>query len=268
MMNLVQLSFGLRNYEETVGGLYIIAVIAAIRAVPCEAQTDEIAFTHVAVVDVQSGNISPDMTVLISDTRRFVRSVLAELFTFQNRRIPLTLAANTSSPAFGTCTSTACGMPSGPYVLPPFLANGVTGVREMGGPMPARSGTLARPGRFRRGDWPSPGRPVPSRSGLLQGLHRRSRAAYFDIAVEVKKENFPFLGHVPLEVGVDEASKRGKKASSTRPYLKELQASNDPRLKYIPKSVAGDWGRRWMLASQPVLKFSPAESASSRKKWK
>ena len=43
MMNLVQLSFGLRNYEETVGGLYIIAVIAAIRAVPCEAPTDEIA---------------------------------------------------------------------------------------------------------------------------------------------------------------------------------------------------------------------------------
>ena len=46
--------------------VFIIAVIAAMRAVPCEAQTDEIAFTHVAVVDVQSGNISPDMTVLIS----------------------------------------------------------------------------------------------------------------------------------------------------------------------------------------------------------
>lgn len=136
-----------------------------------------------------------------------------------------------------------------PMFFPLFLANGVTGVREIGGPMPARSGTLARPGRFRRGDWPSPGRPGPF-PDFLKVYTGVSRAAYFGIAVEAKKENFPFVGHVPLEVGVDEASRPGKKASSTRPYLKELQASNDPRLKYIPKSVAGGWPK--VDARQPT----------------
>lgn len=111
----------------------------------------------------------------------------------------------------------------------------------MGGPKPARAGTLARPGRFRRGDWPSPGRPRTLRrrshpvwpgsikvvtaddgkkavdslksagADFLKVYTGVSRAAYFGIAVEAKKENFPFVGHVPLEVGVDEASKAGQK---------------------------------------------------------
>jgi len=141
-----------------------------------------------------------------------VRSVQAELFTFQNRRIPLTLAANTSSPAFGTCTSTPCGMPSGPLCSSPrFLQTESQACARWAGPCP--------PDQVRWQDQVASGAvigprlvaPVPSRSGLLQGLHRRSRAAYFDIAVEAKKENFPFLGHVPLEVGVDEASEPGQK---------------------------------------------------------
>ena len=38
------------------------------------------------------------------------------------------------------------------------------------------------------------------------------RAAYFGIAEETKKILIPFVGHVPLEVGVDEASNAGQKS--------------------------------------------------------
>ena len=38
------------------------------------------------------------------------------------------------------------------------------------------------------------------------------RAAYFGIAKEAQKDGIPFVGHVPLEIGVDEASNAGQKS--------------------------------------------------------
>jgi hypothetical protein len=105
----------------------------------------------------------------------------------------------------------------------------------------SRSGALARPGRFRRGDWPSPGRPrslrrrshpvwpgsikvvtandgkkavdslKSARADFLKVYTGVSRAPYFGIAEEAKKGNFAFVGHVPLEVDVAEASNAGAK---------------------------------------------------------
>src|ERR1700751_578290 len=46
--------------------LFIVATFAVTQAVLCKAQSSDIAFTHVAVVDVLNGQIEPDMTVLIS----------------------------------------------------------------------------------------------------------------------------------------------------------------------------------------------------------
>jgi hypothetical protein len=58
--------------------VFLIAVTAAIRAVPCEAQTDEIAFTHVAVVDVQSGKLRESDGVVPARQRRGCLRGLAE----------------------------------------------------------------------------------------------------------------------------------------------------------------------------------------------
>jgi hypothetical protein len=154
--------------------IFIIAVIAAIRAVPCEAQTDQIAFTHVAVVDVRSGNISPDMTVLISGQK--IREVGS------SRVVHVPKQAHSADPrgkylipGLGDLHVHSLWNAQRPAMFfPLFLANGVRGVREMGGPMPAQSGRLARPGRFRRGDWPSPGRPGP----FPERTSRRSTPAY------------------------------------------------------------------------------------------
>ena len=108
--------------------------------------------------------------------------------------------------------------------FPLFLANGVTGVREMGGTTPDQ-------GRWRDQvasgavigsrlvvpvpsvDGPPPGQalsrllpPTTARkrvdslksaeADFLKVYTSVSRAAYFGIAVEAKNENFPFIGHV------------------------------------------------------------------------
>ena len=44
-----------------------------------------------------------------------------------------------------------------------------------------------------------------------------------------------------------------------RPYLKELQASNDPRLKYIPKSITDDWGP---TSGSYMRSLAPREAAN------
>jgi hypothetical protein len=96
--------------------------------------------------------------------------------------------------------------------FPLFLANGVTGVREMGGPLPRpiryAGETRSLPARRLALAWSS--RSLPG-ADFLKVYTGASRAAYFGIAVEAKKGNFPFVGPVPLEVGVDEASKAGQK---------------------------------------------------------
>ena len=117
--------------------VFVIAVTSAIRAVPCEAQTNEIAFTHVAVVDVQSGKISPDMTVLISGQK--IREVGS------SRVVHVPKQAHSADargkyliPGLWDMHVHSLWDAERPArFFPLFLANGVTGVREMGGPMPA-----------------------------------------------------------------------------------------------------------------------------------
>jgi imidazolonepropionase-like amidohydrolase len=337
--------------------VFVIAVTSAIRAVPCEAQTNEIAFTHVAVVDVQSGKISPDMTVLISGQK--IREVGS------SRVVHVPKQAHSADargkyliPGLWDMHVHSLWDAERPArFFPLFLANGVTGVREMGGPMPAAdqvrwrdqvaSGVvigprLVVPGPFVDGPhsvWPGSINVVTAgdgkkavdslksaRADFLKVYTGVSRAAYFGVAEEAKKGNFAFVGHVPLEVDVAEASNAGQrsvehlmgillysssqsdelladlrkgmnsnllnnqmvdtydptKASTlfalfvknatwqvptltiryARPYLKELQASNDARLNYIPKSIAGDWGPKvdarqptdpWIIASRKHL---------------
>jgi hypothetical protein len=221
--------------------------------------------------------------------------------------------------------------------FPLFLANGVTGVREMGGPMPAadqvrwRNQVAARailgprlvvPGPFVDGPhpvWPGSIKVSTAEDGkeavnslkaagvdFVKVYTAVPRAAYFGIAEEARKDLIPFVGHVPVDIGVDEASGAGQKSiehlmgillySSSkseqlkadlmkgvnvnqlnnqlvdtfdaaraatlfslfvkndtwqvptltirhaRPYLQELQAADDPRLKYMPAAIVKGWG--------------------------
>ena len=302
-----------------------------------QASADPIAFVHVAVVDVRSGRTEPNRTVLLLNGR------ISAIGSGKHVHFPK-----------GTTTIEARGkflIPGlwdmhvhslwdatrPPLFFPLFLANGVTGIREMGSPMPAAdqlhwrsqvaAGEVSGPrlvvsGPFVDGPhpvWPGSIKVSTEEEGreAVRSLQAAGvdfvkvytgvpRAAYFGIAEEGKKDQIPFVGHVPVEIGVDEASNAGQKSVEhlmgillycssksealkadlmrganinqlnnqlvdtydsskaaalytlfvknqtwqaptltirhARPYLQELQASNDPRLKYMPKAVVESWG--------------------------
>ena len=125
--------------------------------------------------------------------------------------------------------------------FPLFLANGVTNVREMGGPMPAAeqvrwrqrvvSGDIVGPDLVVPGpfvDGPTPIWPGSIAVGDAQQARKAvdelkesgvdfikvysqlPREAYLALAGEARMRNIPFAGHVPLLVDVDEASDAGQ----------------------------------------------------------
>ena len=125
--------------------------------------------------------------------------------------------------------------------FPLFLANGVTSVREMGGPMPAAEQAVWRqrvadgeiigpdlivpgpfvdgphpiwPGSIAVADAPQARKAVDdlqaSRMDFIKVYSQVPREAYFALADEARAKHIPFAGHVPLDIDADEASNAGQ----------------------------------------------------------
>jgi hypothetical protein len=92
--------------------VFIVGIFAVSQAVLSKAQSGEIAFTHVAVVDVLNGQIEPDMTMLISGQKIEEVGLSKVVHVPKHRRSPQ-ISHPRASPGFGTCTFTAYGTPSG-----------------------------------------------------------------------------------------------------------------------------------------------------------
>jgi len=307
-----------------------------------------LAILHVSVVDVLSGNIEPDMAVLVSGQE--IREVEPSKSVHVPRQAHVIDARGKYLiPGLWDMHVHSLWNAKLPATyVPLFLANGVTGVREMGGPMPAvdqvrwrnelASGAVVGPrmvvaGPFVDGPhpiWPGSIKVATADDGkravdslkaagvdFVKVYTTVPRPAYFGIAEEAKNDGIPFVGHVPLVIGVDEASNAGQKSIEhlaqggillycssksaeliadlmtgmnsnqlndqmvdtydparaatlfslfvkndtwqvptltirhARPYLRELQAANDPRLKYLPKDVVDSWGPK-LDARQPT----------------
>ena len=226
-----------------ISAISFLAFLGFMRGVPCEAQATAIAFTHVSVVDVQSGQIKRDVTVVIAGPE--IREV------GPSRAVHIPKAGRSIDghgkyiiPGLWDMHVHSLWDAERPAAFfPLFLANGVTGVREMGGPMPAAdqvrwrsrisSGAtlgprLAVSGPFVDGStpiWPGSIKVSTADEGIeaVDSLRRAGvdfvkvytavpRSAYFGIAEEARKERIPFVGHVPLDIGVDEASNAGQRS--------------------------------------------------------
>jgi len=315
----------------------LFAIIAITQSAWSQISGNAIAFVHVAVIDVLSGQIEPDMTVLLSKNR------IGQIGPTKIVRIPKnarTIDARGKYLIPGLWDMHVHSLWDAerpPLFFPLFLANGVTGVREMGEPMLAADQVrwrdqvesravlgprLVVAGPFIDGPhpiWPGSIKVSTEEDGkqavdtlkaarvdFVKVYTAVPRAAYFGIAKEAQKDGIPFVGHVPLEIGVDEAANAGQRSiehlmgillySSSksvelkahlmkgtninqinnqlvdtydpsraallyalfvknntwqvptltiryaRPYLQELQASNDPRLKYMPNTIVESWG--------------------------
>ena len=200
--------------------------------------TQVLVFTHVTVIDATGAEAKPDMTVVIRDGR------IAELGRSGKIR-----------PAKGARVVDASGKFLIPGLwdmhvhewnkeafFPLFIANGVTGVRDMFSPLPqikqwradVATGTTIGPHIVAAGiivDGPNPpcapcsiavGNAAEGRKAVLTVKEMGSdfikvystlpRDAYFAIADEAKRQNMVFAGHVPEFVSAAEASDAGQKS--------------------------------------------------------
>jgi imidazolonepropionase-like amidohydrolase len=233
----------------TIIALICLAAVFSFGSNPQTAKS--LAIDHVTVIDVASGAELTDQTVIIAgdsisavgksgsieipkDARRidahgkFVIPGLSDMHTH--------IAGINANPAWAKQT-----------LLPLLVANGITGIRDMGGDLEAleswrreiENGTLVDPriiaagpmllAARRAGAPPEPvdpsflrvGTPEESRAAV-DDLQRRgadfvkiievSRAGYFAIAAESKKDAIPFAGHIPSDVIATEASNAGQKS--------------------------------------------------------
>lgn len=216
--------------------------------VPCVAaqsarDTETLAITHVTVIDVTGGAPKPDMTVTVRGGR-------ITAMKKSSRKLPKETQVVDGGGKFlmpglwdmHVHTNFGDWLPGGrDLILPLFVANGVTGVRDMGGDLPLLkewrteidAGTVLGPRMVISGpmiDGAPPHFPasVPVTTAaegrkavddLKQGgadfIKVQSyipREAYFAVADESKKQGLTFVGHVPDAIRASEASDAGQKS--------------------------------------------------------
>jgi hypothetical protein len=213
----------------------LIATVAATSQTPQTPRTQSLAITGVNVVDVVAGRIVPNATVTISGST--ITTVTPDGTPAARARV---VDGRGKFLIPGLWDMHAHMEAAGEPWLPLYVANGVTGIRDMGSQVDVilkmrdatSSGRVLGPRIFAAGpilddapaDWPFRMRVKTADEGraavrLLKGrgvdlikVHNFTpRDAYFAIADEARRQNLPLAGHVPLKISADEAIEAGQK---------------------------------------------------------
>jgi imidazolonepropionase-like amidohydrolase len=223
----------------TTAALFLLLQVAVV--VPTPATSGSLVFTHATVIDVRTGHILRDQTIVISGDRITALSPQAA--------IPANAEVVNATGKFvipGLWDMHAHALWSTDQIkrmFDMFLANGITSVRDMGSPLPVsetlswrtkvENGTVLGPRIFAAGklvDGPEPVRPESVAVGseeeareAVDMLHkdgvdfikvysRLPRVAYFAVAAEAKKDGLSFVGHVPIYLSASEAPLAGQRS--------------------------------------------------------
>src|SRR5580704_443471 len=236
-----RVSMKMRN----IGLCLAVAIIAALAVPVAAVPPDEtLAFVHATVIDATGSPAQPDLTVIIADRR------IVEIGTSASVRVPKNARVVDARDKFlipglwDMHVHEIFGdwIPEDEKVTPLlFVANGVTGVRDMGGDLgPLKkwrsriaSGDMLGPRMIIAGpmlDGPVPAFPssAPVKDAadgrrIVQELKADGvdfikiqslvpRDGYFAAADEAKKQGIVFAGHVPDAVRAAEASSAGQKS--------------------------------------------------------
>src|SRR6202521_1546458 len=247
----------------------LCGALAAAFAGAAAAAASAVAITHVTVIDTTGAPPKPDMTVIVKDQR------IVELGKSDAVHVPagarlIDGSRNYFIPGlwdmhvhevFGDL------IPRNEKVVPPlFVANGITGVRDMGGDLDVlkvcraevAAGRLLGPRMIIAGpmlDGPVPrfpsSAPVANEADarrVVDDLKARGvdfikiqslipRDGYFAAADEAKKLGMVFAGHVPDAVRASEASNAGQKSIEHFTGIFEGCSTIEDQLIQGPKSL-------------------------------
>ncbi|HLM01794.1 MAG TPA: amidohydrolase family protein, partial [Pyrinomonadaceae bacterium] len=240
-------------------------------------QSKPIVFTRVTVIDMTGAPAKPDMTVVVSGSR------IAALGKTGKVRVPAEAQTIDATGKFlipGLWDMHAHLSYYGEAALPLLVANGVTGVRDMGGDLNQiddwrrriSAGTLAGPHIVRCGSFVDGPKKMDAfrasitdvvtseaqARGIVRSLKQRgvdfikthsriSRDAYFALADEARKQKLPFAGHLPPGVTAAEASDAGVRSIEHIESLMEDvmyldRAERDKRIQGALDELAGAKG--------------------------
>lgn len=212
-----------------------------------------LAFTHVTVIDATGGPAQPDMTVVVTGNR------ITAIGKSGTIAVPANAQVTNARDQFlipGLWDMHTHAFIRKNKILPLlnmhlYVANGVTGVRDMGdqglpddfgdfpwgqdfdwrraisagaaiGPRLVLAGLLVDGPNTPRAGWPSIADAAQGRkqvnelkamgADFIKVYDRLPRDAYFAIVDEAKKLGLPFAGHVPFAITVAEASDAGQRS--------------------------------------------------------
>lgn len=237
--------------------IYVLAIVsltcvAALFSFASNPQKSySLAIDHVTVIDVTGGPRLADQVVVITGDSIVGMAKSGSIEIPKDAR-RIDARGKFLIPGLWDMHTHIAGISANPVwakqtLLPLLVANGITGIRDMGGDLDAleswrheiENGTLIGPRIVAAGPMLLPARrtganPAPADPAILRvGTPEESRAAvdslqkrgadfvkiievsrenYFAIADESKKDSIPFAGHIPSEVTATEASNAGQKS--------------------------------------------------------
>ena len=259
----------------------------------------QLAISHVTLIDGTGRPPQPDQTVLIDAGRITAVGAAATI------KVPKTAPTIDASgkfllPGFWDMHVHLAGVTADPswgkqVLLPLLLANGVTGVRDMGGDLDAllawqrdaESGALLAPRIVAAGPFlAASGKKTPEQypvhnadearaavddlkkrgANFIKIISMPSRDAFFAVADESKRQNIPFAGHLPFEIGAIEASDAGMRSIEHLLYsgfalsFSSNEAKLRPRLVQAEKN--GDSAAWEQIAHEADATYSPEQAAA------
>jgi hypothetical protein len=214
--------------------LCLLPLLSFAQSAPAPAKS--LVFTRVTVIDATGAEAKPEMTVIVTGGR------IAALGKTGEIKIPpgaqmVEAAGKFMIPGLWDAHTHIASQD----FLPLFIANGVTGVREMGGSLEQvqlwrrliKEGRLVGPRISAAGPlvdgpkpfWPNSAAVADEKQArqTVTLLKQRGvdfikvysllpRAAYFALADEAQKQGLPFVGHVPYSLSTMEAIAAGQKS--------------------------------------------------------
>jgi Amidohydrolase family len=249
---------------------YCYAISSLIACGPVRAQTlpgvmPSVALTHVNIVDVIEGRLLPDMAIVVRGDRIIDVEKNSGFRAPRNARLTRVIDARGKFVIPGLWDMHTHLSYATESALPLLLANGVTGVRDMGSSLSqidkwrAEIGVGARSGpriicvgpilngqSFNQYQMVV-GNPDEAR-GVVRALkqagvdfikiHRRvPRDSYFALIDEAKKQGIRVVGHVPLTVTTEEASDAGQASIEHTETLFEPSVTNGELLDLSGASI-------------------------------
>jgi imidazolonepropionase-like amidohydrolase len=226
----------------------VCLLLALCAAAQARNASEQIVITHVTVINPGTSSVRPDMTVVIAGDRITAVSDAAGFKAPKNVRLIDGRGQYLIPGLWDMHVHSAFGdwFPGGrDIILPLFIANGVTGVRDMGGDIPVlfewrkqiAEAQIIGPrmiisGPMLDGYLPDGKLRFPSSIAVTtpesavaavdslkaQGVDfikvqsEISHDAYFAAAAEAHKQGLPFVGHVPTKVHLEETVAAGQKS--------------------------------------------------------